>query len=44
MNAHTLYILDDDTQYADLLAVVASNAGWEAIVETNPVQLLAKNL
>ena len=44
MNAPTLYILDDDTQYADLLAVVASNAGWEAIVETNPVNFLEKDL
>ena len=44
MNAPTLYILDDDTQYADLLAVVASNAGWEVIVETNPVNFLEKDL
>lgn len=44
MIAPTLYILDDDTQYAELLAVVASNAGWEAIVETNPVKLLEKDL
>lgn len=44
MKSPTLYILDDDTQYADLLAVVAKNAGWEAIVETSPLKLLAKNL
>lgn len=44
MNTPTLYILDDDTQYADLLAVIASNAGWEAIVETNPVKLLENDL
>ena len=44
MTDPTLYILDDDTQYADLLATVASNAGWEAIVETNPVKFLEKDL
>jgi len=44
VNTPTLYILDDDTQYAELLAVVAADAGWRAIVETNPIKLIEKNL
>lgn len=44
MKTPTLYILDDDVQYADLLAIVAENAGWKAIVETSPLMLLEKNL
>ena len=44
MKAPILYILDDDAQYAELLAVVADNAGWETIVETNPIKLIEKNL
>jgi len=39
-----LYILDDDEQYAMLLAEVASNNGWEAIVDQNPTDFLQKNI
>ncbi len=39
-----LYILDDDEQYAMLLAEVASNIGWEVITEQNPVTFLQNNI
>ena len=36
-----LYILDDDPQYADLLAEVARNAGWEVKTEKSSTAFLA---
>lgn len=39
-----LYVLDDDSQYAHLLAEVAMAAGWETQVETNPVEFLTLGL
>lgn len=39
-----LYILDDDEQYATLLAEVAFNNGWEVIVEQNPTVFLHNNI
>ncbi len=44
MTKPTLTILDDDKQYADLLAEFASGSGWSAIVETDPVAFLDKDL
>ena len=44
MSNYTLYILDDDEQYADLLADIASNAGWLSIAEQNPVNFLKNDL
>lgn len=44
MKNSTLYILDDDSQYAGLLAVLAENAGWESIVEQSPLDFLNHNL
>ncbi len=39
-----LYILDDDEQYATLLAEVASNIGWEVTAEQNPITFLQDNI
>ncbi len=39
-----LYILDDDEQYAALLAEVASNIGWEVMAAQNPVSFLQNNI
>ena len=43
MDKPTLYILDDDEQYAALLAEFASGAGWNAIAESDPVTFLDKD-
>lgn len=39
-----LYILDDDQQYANLLAEVASNNGWNVHVENSPSEFLQIDL
>jgi len=44
MTIPTLYILDDDEQYADMLAEFATNSGWNAITENDPVAFLEKDL
>ncbi len=38
----TLYVLDDDEQYAKLLVEVASTAGWEASHEISPGNFIDK--
>ncbi len=40
----TLYILDDDQEYANLLVEFASGSGWNAIAEYDPVVFLEKDL
>ncbi len=40
----SLYILDDDEQYANLLAEFASGSGWNAIAEYDPVAFLDKDI
>jgi len=44
MTKPTLYILDDDEQYANLLAEFASGSGWNAIAEYDPVAFLNKDI
>jgi EAL domain-containing protein (putative c-di-GMP-specific phosphodiesterase class I)/ActR/RegA family two-component response regulator len=44
MTNKSLYVLDDDEQYAQLLSELAKNAGWTAIAETDPVLFLSHDL
>ena len=44
MTIPTLYILDDDEQYAHLLAELATNAGWVAKAEQDPLIFLENDL
>jgi len=44
MTKPNLYILDDDKQYADLLAEFAIGAGWNAIAENDPVIFIEKDI
>jgi len=44
MPNYSLYILDDDKQYSELLADVASTAGWLAIPEQSPLEFLKNDL
>lgn len=44
MTIPTLYILDDDEQYAHLLAELATNAGWVAKAEQDPLVFLENDL
>ncbi|VAW93399.1 diguanylate cyclase/phosphodiesterase (GGDEF & EAL domains) with PAS/PAC sensor(s) [hydrothermal vent metagenome] len=39
-----LYILDDDEQYATLLAEVASNIGWEVLAQQDPIAFLQDDI
>lgn len=40
----TLYVLDDDAQYAQLLAEISADNGWNAFSEQSPVNFLTYDL
>lgn len=40
----TIFILDDDEQYACLLVNVAANAGWQAVWEQSPISFIQNNV
>lgn len=44
MTTSTLYVLDDDEQYANLLTELAKNAGWNAVAEQSPLAFLENDL
>lgn len=44
MQKKTLYVLDDEEEYARLFTELAQGAGWNAIAESNPVTFLEKDL
>ncbi len=44
MTNQAVYILDDEEQYAHLLTELATQAGWNAIAEYDPVNFLKSDL
>lgn len=44
MTTPTLLVLDDDDLYAKLLAQLATNIGWDAVAECNPVEFLKSDI
>lgn len=44
MTLPTLYVLDDDEQFAKLLSQLAKDSGWETIIANDPVLFLQNNL
>ncbi len=41
---YTIFILDDDLQYAELLCLVAQNEGWQVEYSTNAVSFLENDI